>query len=174
MNSVGNKVGRVVFNMLLCLIGVILIMIIIAFQRGDIAIDRVKGTSMENTLYKADLVISTKYAKEGKGDIVVFTGDDDIKYIKRIVGTPGDVVSITDDTLYINNEKVVENYTKSNKTPAFDMTGEVKVDKGQYFVLGDNREDSLDSRSNEMGLINKEQVHGKVVFIIHRRHSSTE
>ena len=83
--------------------------------------------------------------------------------IKRVIGLPGDIVSILDNTLYINGEVYVENYLDEGlEYDDFELNslGYETIPEDMYFVLGDNREDSLDSR--EIGLISKDDIIGKV------------
>lgn len=136
----------------------------------------VVGSSMEPNFYTGERILVekvTKYFRPYKrGDIVVLhpPGSDNIDYIKRIVGMPGDVVKIVDCKVYIKSGEesylYEENYlsdgvctlggTKIKEGRSF------KVDEGNYLVLGDNREKSLDSRA--FGLVPKDRILGKVVF----------
>ena len=82
--------------------------------------------------------------------------------IKRIIGLPGDKISVSDGVVYRNGEALVEDYTMEGFT-----TGEVAemvVPEGEMFVMGDNRTVSLDSRSEEVGCVDMEEILGKAVF----------
>ena len=124
----------------------------------------VNGDSMDSTLKNGDVMILNKmYTTEDikRFDIVV------IKYegryiIKRIIGMPGDEVKIEDNTLYINGKIYVQDFLdKDTETENFIMK---EVPKDHYFVLGDNREVSLDSRS--FGPVSAEDIKGKAIYTI--------
>ena len=130
----------------------------------------VKESSMEPTLFENHYLIVNKLAyKTGepeRGDIIVFeseleTEDGDKKLlIKRIVGLPGETVSIADGEVYIDGQILEEDYLKDGITPG-EIT-ECQVPEGQLFVMGDNRVVSIDSR--ELGCIAEETVMGKAVL----------
>ncbi len=120
----------------------------------------VNGDSMYSTLYDGDIMILNKmaYSKRdiNRFDIVV------IKYngrhiIKRVIGLPGDTVKCEDNTLYINGVKYEEDYLDPNTNTSDFEIEEIK--DGYYFVLGDNREVSMDSR--EIGLIKASAIEGQ-------------
>lgn len=130
----------------------------------------VKESSMEPTLYENHYLIINKLAyktgDEQRGDIIVFesdleTEDGDKKLlIKRIVGLPGETVTIKNEDVYINGQLLEEDYLKDGITP-----GEIidcRVPEGQLFVMGDNRIVSIDSR--ELGCIDEDSVMGKAVL----------
>lgn len=103
-----------------------------------------------------------------RGDIVVFKfPEDETKdYIKRVIGTPGDTVEIRDKAVYINGEKLNEPYvrhTKFDNVPIRDNFGPVTIPEGRYFMLGDNREGSFDSRW--WGTVKREKIVGKALII---------
>jgi signal peptidase I len=129
----------------------------------------VYGQSMENTLSNQDSLIVDKisyhFVKPHRFDIVVFPVGDKKKvfYIKRIIGLPGETVQIIDGKVYINNKLLKENYGK--EVISIDREGiaakPVMLGKGDYFVLGDNRNHSMDSRDPEVGNISKSSIIGK-------------
>lgn len=130
----------------------------------------VKESSMEPTLYENHYLIVNKLAyKTGepeRGDIIVFeseleTEDGDKKLlIKRIVGLPGETVTVADGEVYIDGQLLEEDYLKDGITPG-EIT-DCQVPEGQLFVMGDNRVVSIDSR--ELGCIDEETVMGKAVL----------
>ncbi|MEC0495369.1 signal peptidase I [Bacillus glycinifermentans] len=136
----------------------------------------VEGTSMDPTLHDGERLFvykTVKYAGELKrGDIVIIDGDEkNVHYVKRLIGLPGDTVQMKDDTLLINGKKVDEPYLSHNKKEAEEvgvkLTGDfgpVKVPEGKYFVMGDNRQRSMDSR-NGLGLIDKKRIAGTSEFV---------
>lgn len=155
-------------------IAVILAAIVLFFIRPTV----VKQSSMENTLHENDYMIMYRQAYRShepeRGDIIIFQSalpDEDSGknklLIKRVLGLPGDEISIIDDQLYINGEYYKEDYLKDGYTPAFEIPAEGEtytVPDGSYFVMGDNRVGSVDSRRSEVGCVMKEQIEGKVVL----------
>ena len=98
-------------------------------------------------------------------DVIVFKqGNNDHLYIKRVVATPGDTVQIIDGQLYVNNALVKDNFDKI----ADPGIAEEKITLGEdeYFVMGDNRNNSEDSRSNTVGAITRDQIIGKAWFAL--------
>lgn len=129
---------------------------------------RVDGSSMNPTFKHGDFLFATRSYLNGtyeRGDVVVFeytsTGSEKA-LIKRIIGVPGDIVSIQNQEVYINGQKIDEPYI--NNPPLETMT--IEVTDGNYFVMGDNRQNSLDSRYESVGLIPAEKIMGKVVVEI--------
>ena len=103
-----------------------------------------------------------------RGDVIVFEFPEDTSkdFIKRIIGVPGDVVEMKDKALYRNGEKLVESYIKHtdpNAQQRRDNFGPITVPAGKYFVLGDNRDESYDSRF--WGFVDKEKIRGKAWVI---------
>ena len=129
---------------------------------------KVNGTSMYPTLNDGDIMILNEIGYYMNGverfDIVVVKNDGD-RIIKRVIGLPGDKVRYHDNKLYINDEEVEENFTH-DVTHNFDLSeiGEDVIPNGYYFVVGDNRGNSHDSRS--IGLIKKSDIKGKANLII--------
>lgn len=126
---------------------------------------RVDGTSMEPTLHNGELILVNKLAyKLGgptRGDVIVFyfPRDPAQEYIKRLVGLPGDTIRVESGQLYVNDQLVDEPYIAA----APNYPGEWLVPDGQYFVLGDNRNNSYDSHN--WGPVPGDYVVGKAVFI---------
>lgn len=154
-------------------IAVILAGIVLFFIRPTI----VKQSSMEDTLHENDYMIMYRqaYRSHGpeRGDIIIFqssmpdenTGNDKL-LIKRAIGLPGDEIMILDGQLYINGAAYNEDYLKDGYTPSYEIPYEgesLTIPDGKYFVLGDNRAGSIDSRRNEVGLVDSSQIKGKVI-----------
>ena len=151
------------------IVAAILAAVVISFVRPTI----VKQTSMQDTLNPNDYIIMYRRAYSGdkepkRGDIVIFKSelqDENGKnklLIKRVIGLPGDKITINDGKVYINDKEYDENYLKDGYT-----TGSVnnfKVPKGEYFVMGDNRVVSIDSRYSEVGCIEKDAIKGRAVL----------
>src|SRR5690625_3989387 len=133
----------------------------------------VEGDSMEPTLQDRDRLLLQKFGDLEKFDIIVFPAPDspDKQYIKRVIGLPGDHIEMQNDHLFINGEQVDEPYLDESRnsleewesfTADFELsevTDAEVVPEGHYFVMGDNRENSKDSRS--FGFIPIESVLGK-------------
>lgn len=151
------------------IVAAILAAVVISFVRPTI----VKQTSMQDTLNPNDYIIMYRRAYSGdkepkRGDIVIFKSDlQDEKgknklLIKRVIGLPGDKITINDGKVYINDKEYDESYLKDGYT-----TGSVnnfKVPKGEYFVMGDNRVVSIDSRYSEVGCVKKDAIKGRAVL----------
>lgn len=142
----------------------IIIILLVIILRTFIATPvRVNGTSMESTLYNGETMILNKIAMRFKGikrwDIVVIkTGDTHL--IKRVIGLPNDVVKYESGKLYINDKVVIDKYSVT-ETVDFE---EIKVGSDEYFVMGDNRYVSQDSRM--IGPIKKDEIKGKTNIIL--------
>ena len=131
---------------------------------------RVDGPSMNTTLKDGEIIILNKFEYRKKNieryDIVVINVDGK-KIIKRIMGLPNEYIEIKDNKVYANDVEL-DNSFASTKTDDFKLEelGIKKIPGDSYFVLGDNREVSLDSRYNEVGTIKKEQIVGKASIIV--------
>ena len=129
---------------------------------------KVNGESMHPTLEEGDIMILNKTAyyfnKPKRFDIVVVDMPDEY-LIKRVIGLPGEHIEYKDNTLYVDGKKVKENL-KHEKTEDFNIKelGSDTVPEGSYLVLGDNRENSLDSR--ELGFMKEEQLLGRTSLIV--------
>ena len=127
---------------------------------------QIEGTSMEPTLVNGDIVLLTKTKDFGRGDICGFSWNNKI-LIKRVIGIPGDWVEIdVDGTVYLNGEKLDEPYAEQIAFGECDLEFPFQVPQEQYFVLGDMRESSIDSRNTLVGCVENEQIIGKIFFRI--------
>lgn len=141
----------------------------------------VSGNSMNPTMVDRERVIALKQSDVERFDIVTFPAPDNPSrnYIKRVIGLPGDTIEFKEDQLYINGKKYDEPYLDQYKdnpneieapyglplTQDFkmdDLLGEKKVPKGEFFVMGDNRQNSKDSRM--IGFIKEDNILGNVKF----------
>jgi signal peptidase I len=128
---------------------------------------RVESISMQPTLYPGDYVIVNKLAyrlkgNPDRGDVIVFRyppNPEAIPYIKRVIGLPGDQIHIADGKVYVNGQAVVEPYLVVTTNRGGDWT----VPAGQIFVMGDNRNNSSDSRS--WGFVPLENIIGRAELI---------
>lgn len=139
----------------------ILILIVLNFLIG---VSFVKGTSMEPTLRDGEPVFYVRVLKEyQRGDVVSVRMPSGEYYVKRVVAVAGDEVDLRDGMLYINGIEQEESYTKGmTEKEGTTVTYPCVVPEGRVFVLGDNREDSLDSRA--FGSVMTDQIKGKMLF----------
>lgn len=147
----------------------IIIIVAVLFIKAFIVTPiKVNGESMHPTLEEGDIMILNKTAyyfnKPKRFDIVVVDMPDEY-LIKRVIGLPGEHIEYKDNTLYVDGKKVKENF-KHEKTEDFNIKelGSDTVPEGSYLVLGDNRENSLDSR--ELGFMKEEQLLGRTSLIV--------
>ena len=127
---------------------------------------QIEGTSMEPTLVNGDIVLLTKPTNFGRGELCGFSWNNKL-LIKRVIGLPGDWIEIdTDGTVYLNGEKLDEPYAQQLAMGECDLEFPFQVPQEQYFVLGDMRESSIDSRNTLIGCVEKDQIVGKVFFRI--------
>ncbi|MFI3271064.1 MAG: signal peptidase I [Pseudomonadota bacterium] len=123
--------------------------------------------------YGVKIPFTNTYMWEGSdpevGDVIVFEypKNPSIDYIKRVVGVPGDVIEVHNKQLYRNGQKVTEDYIQHSQPDVValvrDEFGPVTVPEGKYFAMGDNRDDSQDSRF--WGFVDKSAIHGKAWII---------
>jgi signal peptidase I len=131
---------------------------------------QVEGTSMMPALVDQERVFISKLAyrlgieRVERGDTVVFwfPGDPTKSYIKRVIGVPGDRVRIEEGTVYVNGSRIEENYVPEDYRDRQSMP-ETIVKPDAYFVLGDHRSSSSDSRN--WGLVPRASIYGKAVFV---------
>lgn len=131
-----------------------------------IPILRITGSSMTPTLNDGEIVISVKGGKFDSGDLVSFYIGNKI-LIKRIIGLPGQWINIDNDgKVYINEQLLAEPYLQETASGYCDIKFPYQVPENHYFVMGDHRSTSVDSRSNTVGCVSDEQIVGKIVFRI--------
>ncbi len=131
----------------------------------------VDGSSMNKTLTDGDQLIGEKISVRAdrlkRFDIIYFypLGNKESEaYIKRIIGLPGDTVRIKDSTIYVNNVPLSEDYAAEANFEAYDAEEAVYLNTDEYFVLGDNRNHSTDSRFRSVGVVNRKDISGRAVF----------
>ena len=125
---------------------------------------QIEGTSMEPTLVNGDIVLLTKTTNFERGELCGFTWNNKL-LIKRVIGRSGDWIEIdTDGTVYLNGTKLEEEYAVQLSMGECDLEFPFQVPQEQYFVLGDMRESSIDSRNTLIGCVKKDQILGKVFF----------
>ena len=127
----------------------------------------VSGSSMENTLSDGDNLIVDKityrFSDPKRYDIIVFPYqyEENTYFIKRIIGLPGETVQIVDGTIYINGEVLDESYGREVMKNSGMAADPITLGEDEYFVLGDNRNDSTDSRDPSVGKIKRNQIIGR-------------
>jgi signal peptidase I len=133
---------------------------------------RVEGVSMQPGLQSGDLVLVSQIAydfggKPQRGDVIVLhpPSDPGTVYVKRVIGLPGDQLFITPDAVYVNGHKLNEPYIQLLDPSAAENQplGKVTLGPGQYFVMGDNRQNSTDSRV--FGYVPRQNIIGKAEFV---------
>lgn len=130
----------------------------------------VEGASMAPTLHNGDRVFVDKLTyrlrRPQHGEIIVFRypAEPQRKYIKRIIGLPGDFIEIKDWTVYVNGQPLIEDYIYG---PTYDQFGPITVPQDAVFVLGDNRNESEDSRFPSVGFVLYEDIVGRARFTVH-------
>ena len=119
----------------------------------------VHGISMEPTLREGEIVLIKKSNLDlNYNDIVVIKKDKNI-LIKRLVGLPNDTIRIQ-DYLFVNGEKFDNIFTEEKG----DLNGIITLNSDEFFVLGDNRQNSIDSRFQECGTVKRNEIIGKIIF----------
>lgn len=144
-------------------IGIIISFIILCFFRFTV----VNGQSMEPSLYNNDKLILSVMSKPERGDIVVAKPDEiNIEcIIKRVIAVPGDTVEILNNVVYINGEAIEEPYLKGEPMKTANIP-EFKLANNEYFICGDNRNNSLDSRSEILGPVTEDEIMGTIILNI--------
>jgi signal peptidase I len=134
----------------------------------------VVGPSMYDTLIQGDrlvLLSSFVYNDPKQGDIIVCSKesfDDGAGFVKRVIATEGQTVDIDFEAgiVYVDGTALEEPYVHTSTTKAEGIEFPLTVEAGHVFVMGDNRDSSLDSRSPRIGLVDKRQIVGKAIFIL--------
>ncbi len=160
-----NKLKDILLTSFYLLIVLVLVLLIITYVGQKV---EVVGSSMSPTLTDGDNLmvdkISYRFSDPERFDIIVFPYqyEKDTYYIKRIIGLPGETVYInTDGVIYINGEALNENYGAEvikNQGRAYE---DILLGEDEYFVLGDNRNNSTDSRDPNVGNLKRSQIIGK-------------
>lgn len=126
---------------------------------------KVEGTSMESTLDNGDDIIVEKFSyltgDPERYDIVVFRQSESVSYIKRVIALPGETIQITEGKIYINERAVFDAYGNAKMEDGGIAEKPIKLGQDEYFVLGDNRNASKDSRDKAVGVIKRDQIVGK-------------
>ncbi len=138
---------------------IVIVLVVVLIRTFIITPVRVDGDSMKNTLKNGDILLLYKLGSINRLDIIVLDEEkDNEKIIKRVIGLPGETVAIKKGKIYIN-DKVIDDKYAYGETSDYDK---VTLEDDEYFILGDNRLISKDSRY--FGPIKKSEIKGKIVF----------
>ena len=150
---------------------IIIVAIIVAFiiRTFIFSTSIVDGNSMYPTLEDGERVIINKFSylvtNPHRGDIVIIEHDEK-NYVKRVIGMPNETIEMKDYTLYIDGEALSSSYVSRDVEILTGNFGPIEIPEDYYFVMGDNRPVSLDSR-HELGLIHRSEITGKSALIIY-------
>lgn len=131
----------------------------------------IQGDSMSTTILDGDRVLeiaNLKIVKIDRGDIISFKSKDGETAIKRVIGLPNETIDIRNGTIFIDGKAIEEDYTQLKYTDNVDALGSVKLGNDEYFVLGDNRFRSMDSRSVQIGPVKRNDIIGVYVCKLSR------
>ena len=145
----------------------IIIVAILFINIYVVGLQQVVGPSMEPNLNDGTILLLDKIGYKVTGvkrfDLISFNASDSKYFVKRVIGVPGDVLEMKDNKLYINGE-LIDEYYLDEEVNTSDFEVPAPIPEGKYFVLGDNRENSTDSRS--VGVIDESEIIGKTLFKI--------
>lgn len=127
---------------------------------------QIRGESMTPTLHDGDLVVASRHSSFQSGDIIAFYYNNKV-LLKRVIGQPGDWIDMREDgTIVVNKKPLRENYVKGSKIGKTDIKFPYQVPEHRYFVLGDHRSISVDSRTKAIGTVSQDQIVGKAMLIV--------
>ena len=125
---------------------------------------RIHGKSMEPNLKQGDIVVSVKKSNFKSGDVIAFYYNNNI-LVKRIIATPSQWVNIDEKgNVYVDDKLLIEPYIEEISYGESNIKFPYQVPEETYFVLGDDRKNSIDSRNSTIGTISKDEIIGKVIF----------
>lgn len=127
---------------------------------------QIHGSSMTPTLVEGQIVLSVKGSKFEQGDLVAFYIGNKL-LVKRVIAGPADIIDIKEDgTVFLNGNELDEPYVSEKAFGECDLELPYQVPESRYFLMGDHRETSVDSRSSVVGCVADEQIVGKIVFSV--------
>jgi len=131
----------------------------------------VSGPSMEKTLYDREvLLVSDLFYEPKQGDVIVFQSNtilDNEAIVKRVIATETSMVRIEDDgTVFVDGRELIEPYVSEKALGECDLEFPYQVPEARYFLMGDHRATSVDSRSSAVGCVGEDQIVGRIVFCV--------
>ena len=158
------KYHSVFSNTVFSLISVVAVAVLICVLFMPVL--RIYGTSMNPILHDGNIVLTLKGSDFECGDIVAFYFNNKI-LVKRVIASSGEWVNIDEaGNVYVNDVLLDEPYLKEKSQGENDITFPYQVPENKFFVLGDHRETSVDSRSSSLGCVAEEQVVGRIMFCV--------
>ena len=153
---------RETLTLLLFIVATAILLAVYAFP-----VLQIYGSSMSPSLEDGQMVVCLKTSNIKQGDLVSFYYNNKM-LVKRLIAFPGDWVDIDDKgNVYVNNELLDEPYIEQKSVGDSDIEFPYQVPQGKYFVIGDNRNVSIDSRNSTIGDISQDQIVGKIIFRIY-------
>ena len=160
--------ARPVFRLLVRIAEVIIVVSAVGILVATffMSVLQIRGESMTPTLHDGDLVVASRHSSFASGDIIAFYYNNKV-LLKRVIGQPGDWIDMREDgTIVVNKKPLRENYVKGSKIGKTDIKFPYQVPEHRYFVLGDHRSISLDSRTKAIGTVSEDQIVGKAMLIV--------
>ncbi len=159
-----SRFGSVMRNTLAVLVSVAAIAVLIATFL--LPVFRIYGSAMKPTVAENEIVVALKTKNPQKGDVVAFYYNNRI-LVRRIIGMPGDLVSVDEfGNVEVNNKRIIEPYLSTRNADTADVDFPIRVPDDSWFVMGDNRLESVDSRHTVIGCVSQEDMIGKLAFCV--------
>ena len=156
------KYSNVFRNSVYTLITVVAVSVLVAMLLMPVL--QIAGTSMSDTMEDGDVVLALRYSKFETGDVIAFYYNNTV-LVKRVIASSGQWVDIdSDGNVYVDGAVVEEPYVTQKALGECNIELPYQVPTGRYFVMGDNRASSIDSRNTEIGCVSSDMVIGKIVF----------
>ncbi len=163
------SVRKIISELLLYLVIVLLCMFVV--PKYIIQRTIVNGTSMQDTLHTGESLLVEKithhFNDPDRYDIVVFYPfgkDTEEYYVKRVIGLPGETIQIKDNNIYINGEIIEDNFSNGTDTYPGIAAEPLELGSDEFFMIGDNRADSYDSRYMDIGPITRDKISGRAIL----------
>ena len=170
--SKAKKIRNVIIE--LCIYVAVIVLCVLVVPKYVLQRTIVDGKSMMNTLHNGDNLlvekVSYRFKDPDRFDVIVFYPhgrDSEDYYIKRVIGLPGETIQIIGDTILINGEEIEEDYGKDPMVESGIASEPLTLGEDEFFVLGDNRTISDDSRYEDVGPVKRENIAGKALLRIY-------